>query len=336
MTRTTAPARVFSGVQPTGDLHLGTYTGALTQWVANQGERDNIFCVVDLHALTVPEAIDPVTLRDQVRSVAALFFAAGIDPERSTVFVQSHVREHAEVTWLLNCVTPLGWLYRMTQFKSKSEGRDSVGTGLLDYPVLQAVDILLYDTDVVPVGEDQVQHIELTRDIAARFNGLFGEVFKLPKAEIPKAGARIMGLDDPLVKMSKSISVTTPGHAINLLDDPKTVRRTIMAAVTDSERELRFEHASPGVRNLLTIYQVLSGKSMANIEAELEGGGYGTLKKALVEVVVGTLEPLQARYAELMGDKAELDAILAAGADKARAVASVTAHRARAAMGVGA
>ncbi|HLU83652.1 MAG TPA: tryptophan--tRNA ligase [Trueperaceae bacterium] len=336
MTRPTAPVRVFSGVQPTGDLHLGTYTGALTQWVANQEERDNIFCVVDLHALTVPEAIDPVTLRDQVRSVAALFIAAGIDPQRSTVFVQSHVREHAEVTWLLNCVTPLGWLYRMTQFKSKSEGRDSVGTGLLDYPVLQAVDILLYDTDVVPVGEDQVQHIELTRDIAARFNGLFGEVFKLPKAEIPKAGARIMGLDDPLVKMSKSISVTTPGHAINLLDDPKTVKKSIMSAVTDSERELRFEHASPGVKNLLTIYQVLSGKSMANIEAELEGGGYGTLKKALVEVVVGTLEPLQAKHAELMDDRAELDAILAAGAAKAREIASATAERARVAMGVGA
>lgn len=336
MTRHTAPVRVFSGVQPTGDLHLGTYTGALRQWVANQDERDNIFCVVDLHALTVPEAIDPGRLRDQVRSVAALFIAAGIDPERSTVFVQSHVREHAEITWLLNCVTPLGWLYRMTQFKSKSEGRDSVGTGLLDYPVLQAVDILLYDTDVVPVGEDQVQHIELTRDIAARFNSLFGEVFKLPKAEIPAAGARIMGLDDPLVKMSKSIGVTTPGHAINLLDDPKTVRKSIMAAVTDSERELRFEHASPSVKNLLTIYQVLSGKSMAIIEAELDGGGYGTLKKALVEAVVGTLEPLQARHAELMNDKAELDAILAAGADKARAIASVTARRAMAAMGVGA
>jgi len=304
--------------------------------VANQYERDNIFCVVDLHALTVPESIDPGRLRDQVRSVAALFLAAGIDPQRSTVFVQSHVREHAEITWLLNCVTPLGWLYRMTQFKSKSEGRDSVGTGLLGYPVLQAVDILLYDTDVVPVGEDQVQHIELTRDIAARFNGLFGEVFKLPRAEIPRAGARIMGLDDPLVKMSKSVGVTTPGHAINLLDDPKTVKKSIMAAVTDSARELRFEHASPGVKNLLTIYQVLSGKSMASIENELAGGGYGTLKKALVEVVVGTLVPLQARHAELMNDKAQLDAILAAGADKAREIASVTARRALAAMGVGA
>ncbi|HET8985087.1 MAG TPA: tryptophan--tRNA ligase [Trueperaceae bacterium] len=336
MTRSTPPARVLSGVQPTGDLHLGTYTGALRQWVANQNDRDNVFCVVDLHALTVPEVIDPVRLREQVRSVAALFIAAGIDPERSIVFVQSHVREHAELTWLLNCVTPLGWLYRMTQFKSKSEGRDSVGTGLLVYPVLQAADILLYQPDFVPVGEDQVQHIELTRDVAARFNNLFGEVFKLPKAVIPKEGARIMGLDDASVKMSKSIAATTPGHAINLLDDPKTVKKTIMAAVTDSERELRFEHASAGVKNLLTIYQVLSGKSMESIESELEGGGYGTLKKALVEVVVGTLEPLQARHTELMKDAAELDAILAVGADKARAIASVTAQRAMAAMGVGA
>jgi tryptophanyl-tRNA synthetase len=304
--------------------------------VANQNDRDNVFCVVDLHALTVPEAIDPVKLRQQVRSVAALFIAAGIDPERSIVFVQSHVREHAELTWLLNCVTPLGWLYRMTQFKSKSEGRDSVGTGLLVYPVLQAADILLYQPDLVPVGEDQVQHVELTRDVALRFNNLFGEVFKLPKAVIPTEGARIMGLDDPTVKMSKSIAATTPGHAINLLDDPKTVKKVIMAAVTDSERELRFEHASAGVKNLLTIYRVLSGKSMESIESELEGGGYGTLKKALVEVVVGTLEPLQARHAELMKDAAELDAILAAGADRARAIASVTAQRAMTAMGVGA
>jgi len=308
----------------------------LQQWVANQDERENVFCVVDLHALTIPEVIDPVRLRDQVRSVAAQFIAAGIDPERSIVFVQSHVREHAELTWLLNCVTPLGWLYRMTQFKSKSDGRDSVGTGLLVYPVLQAADILLYQPDFVPVGEDQVQHIELTRDVAARFNNLFGEVFKLPKAEIPKAGARIMGLDDPTVKMSKSIGVTTPGHTINLLDDPKTVKKSIMAAVTDSDRELRFEHASAGVKNLLTLYQVLSGKPMARIEAELEGGGYGTLKKALVEVVVGTLEPFQARYKDLMADKAQLDAILATGADKARAIASVTARKAMAAMGVGA
>ena len=336
MTRPPTPARVLSGIQPTGDLHIGTYTGALKQWVANQGERENVFCVVDLHALTVPEVIDPVKLRHQVRSAAALFMAAGVDPERSIVFVQSHVREHAELTWLLNCVTPLGWLYRMTQFKSKSEGRDSVGTGLLVYPVLQAADILLYQPDFVPVGEDQVQHIELTRDVAARFNNLFGEVFTLPKAEIPKEGARIMGLDDPAVKMSKSIAATTPGHAINLLDDPKTVKKSIMAAVTDSERELRYEHASPGVKNLLTIYQVLSGKSMADIQAELDGGGYGTLKKALVEVVVSTLEPIQARHRELMSDVAQLDALLAAGADRARAIAHDTAERAKAAMGVGA
>ena len=327
---------MFSGVQPTGVLHLGSYVGALRQWVARQDERDNVFCVVDLHALTIPEAVDPQQLKERVRSTAAQFLAAGVDPEKSVIFVQSHVREHSELAWLLSCATPLGWLYRMTQFKSKSEGRESVGTGLLVYPVLQAADILLYDTDLVPVGEDQVQHIELTRDVAVRFNNLFGDTFVLPKAEVPEVGARLMGLDDPTVKMSKSIAATTPGHAINLLDDPKTVKKSIMAAVTDSERELRYEHASPGVKNLLTIYQVLSGKSMADIQAELDGGGYGTLKKALVEVVVSTLEPIQARHRELMSDVAQLDALLAAGADRARAIAHDTAERAKAAMGVGA
>lgn len=335
MTDKPTRARVLSGVQPTGVLHLGTYVGALSQWAARQDERANVFCVVDLHALTIPEAVDPKRLREQSRSVAALYMAAGIDPEKSIIFVQSDVHEHAELSWLLSCVTPLGWLYRMTQFKSKSEGRESIGTGLLTYPVLQAADILLYDADFVPVGEDQVQHVEITRDIAIRFNNLFGEVFTLPKAEIPKVGARIMGLDDPTIKMSKSIEAERPGHAINLLDDPKTLKKSIMSAVTDSEREVRFERASPGVRNLLTIFHVLSGRPMADIEAEFEGAGYGPLKRALVEVVAGALAPLQERYSDLMTDPARLDGVLEDGAARAGAIASGTLRRAKEAMGVG-
>ena len=329
-----AKPRVFSGVQPTGSLHLGNYVGALQQWVAQQHERDSIFCVVDLHALTVPEEVEPARLREQVRSAAAIYFAVGIEPESNVVFVQSAVREHSELTWLLNCVTPLGWLYRMTQFKSKSEGRESVGTGLLDYPVLMAADILLYDTVTVPVGEDQVQHIELTRDVAQRFNNLFGEVFVVPKAQIPTVGARVMGLDEPTVKMSKSLAVHRPGHAINLLDDPATVKKAVMSAVTDSGRELRIEHASPGVRNLLAIYQVLTKKSAEDIEAEFDGAGYGHLKKAVVEVIVSTLEPIQARYHEYMNDRAQLEALLTGGAEKARAIADGTMRRVRDAMGV--
>ncbi len=327
--------RVFSGVQPTGVLHLGTYVGALRQWVARQDDRENVFCIVDLHALTIPEAVDPAQLRSRVRSTAAQFLAAGVDPEKSTIFVQSHVREHSELSWLLSCVTPLGWLHRMTQFKSKSDGRESVGTGLLVYPVLQAADILLYDTDEVPVGEDQVQHIELTRDIAVRFNHLFGETFVLPKASVPEAGARLMGLDDPTVKMSKSIAAERAGHAIELLDEPQAVKKAVMSAVTDSERELRFEHASPGVRNLMTIAHVASGRPLAEIEAELEGGGYGTLKKLTVAAVNELLAPLQQRYREYMDDPAGLDAVLARGAERAREVASRTLDRAQAALGVG-
>lgn len=337
MTDLNRPAlpRVFSGIQPTGILHLGNYLGALKQWVAKQHERDNVFCVVDLHAITVPEEIDPKRLREETRSVAALYFAAGIEPERNIVFVQSQVPEHTELTWLLNCITPLGWLYRMTQFKAKSEGRESIGTGLLDYPVLMAADILLYDTDLVPVGDDQVQHIELTRDIATRFNHLFGELFKLPKAVLPQFGARLMGLDEPTVKMSKSIAATRDGHAINLLDDEKRVRKTVMSAVTDSERELRFEHASPGVRNLLTIYQTLSGTAMAEVEERFAGAGYGQLKKDVADMVIETLAPLQRRYREYMDDPTSLDGILASGAERARGIAAAKLKLVRDAMGVG-
>ena len=330
-----ARPRVFSGMQPTAALHVGNYVGALKHWVAGQHERDNVFCVVDLHALTIPEAVDPADLRAKSRAVAALYLAAGIDPEASVVFVQSHVSEHAEASWLLGCVTPLGWLQRMTQFKSKTHGRESIGSGLLTYPALMAADILLHDTDEVPVGEDQMQHVELTRDLAIRFHHLFGEVFVLPRAVIPTAGARVMAFDEPTAKMSKSTASERAGHAVLLLDPPDVVRKTIMSAVTDSERETRFEHASPGVRNLLTVWQALDGRPMAALEAEVAGRGYGDLKKRVVEVVVAALAPIQARYAELMDDPAELDALLARGAERARATAANTLARMRAAVGVG-
>ena len=327
--------RVFSGVQPTGTLHLGTYVGALKQWVASQEERESIFCVVDLHALTIPEAVDPENLRKATRTVAALFFACGIEPKRSMVFIQSHLHEHAELAWILNCTTPLGWLQRMTQFKSKSQIASSIGTGLLDYPVLQAADILLYDTDLVPVGEDQRQHVELTRDIATRFNNLFGEIFCLPEVVIPKIGAKIMGMDDPTVKMSKSLNRERGGHAINLLDPEKVIRKTIMSAVTDSGRECRFKHASPGVLNLLTIYRVLSGLSESQVEAEFEGEGYGHLKAAVADIVLSEILPIQERFNCYMKDPAELDRILHVGAERAKKLAGPVLAKVKAAVGIG-
>jgi len=327
--------RVFSGVQPTNALHLGNYLGALKQWAANQHKTDNIFCVVDLHALTIPETIDPATLRENSRSVAAMYLAAGIDPDSNTVFIQSHVHEHAEAAWILNCTTPLGWLYRMNQFKSKGENRESVGTGLLDYPVLQAADILLYDTDEVPVGDDQRQHVELTRDIALRFNNLFGEVFVLPKAVIPKQGARVMSFDDPTVKMSKSIAKEKTGHAVNLLDSEKAIKKTVMSAVTDSERETRFEHASQGVVNLLELYETLTGEDRDAIETKFEGQGYGFLKKELLTAVMETITPLRERYKEFMDDRDGLEQILSRGADEARDRAAVKLEKMKRATGLG-
>ncbi len=335
MTKETKKARVFSGVQPSNDLHLGNYMGALRNWAENQHKTDNVFCVVDLHALTMPEDINPDVLRENSRKVAALYFACGLDPETNIVFIQSHLHEHAEAAWILNCTTPLGWLQRMTQFKAKSEQAGSIGMGLLDYPVLQAADILLYDADEVPVGEDQRQHIELTRDIAIRFNNLFGDTFVLPKAVIPKEGARVMGLDDPTMKMSKSIARNKSGHAINLLDDEKTIKKAIMSSVTDSDRETRFEHASEGVVNLMTIYRALTGEERSAIEAKFEGQGYGFLKKEVLAAVLETLRPIQAKYNEIMSDRASLESLLATNADKARAIASVTLKKMKEATGLG-
>lgn len=330
-----ARPRVFSGAQPTGVLHLGNYLGAIKGWVESQDERDSVFCIVDLHAITIPESVDPATLRRKSRDLAALYFAAGLDPDKNVVFIQSQVHEHAELAWILNCVTPLGWLYRMTQFKSKSEGRESVSTALLDYPVLQAADILLYDTEIVPVGEDQVQHIELTRDIAVRFNNLFGETFVLPRAVVPKSGARIKGLDDPAVKMSKSIAAEREGHAINLLDDEKVIKRAIMRAVTDSGTEVRAASASPGVRNLLDIYATVTGVDREEAGATFEGRGYGDLKKGVFAAVMDGLAPLRSRYAEITADPDALDRTLARGAERARALAAPVLERVKGAVGVG-
>jgi tryptophanyl-tRNA synthetase len=327
--------RVLSGVQPTGKVHIGNYIGALSLWAENQDRYDSLFCVVDLHALTIPEAIKPDDLRSKSREVAALYIACGIDPAKSSVFLQSEVHEHAELCWILNCVTPLGWLHRMTQFKSKSAQLESVGTGLLTYPVLQAADILIYEANFVPVGDDQRQHIELTREIAQRFNFMFSETLVLPEALIRETGARIMAFDDPTTKMSKSIGEKVQGHSIGVLDPPKVIKKTIMRAVTDSGNEVRFEHAGAGVLNLLSLYQALTGEPREKIEAHFEGRGYGALKKEVVEVVVATLEPIRERWQELMADRSQLDAILNQGTERARSIASRVLDRVKQAVGLG-
>ena len=311
---------VFSGVQPSGDPQLGNYLGAFKGWVERQEEKDNYFCVVDLHALTVTP--DPIELRKQTRELAAILFACGIDPDKSTLFVQSHVSSHAESCWLLNCVTPIGWLERMTQFKDKSKGQERVSTGLLDYPVLMAGDILLYDAQEVPVGEDQKQHVELARDIAERFNRIYGETFVIPEPVIPEIGGRVMGLNDPNVKMSKSYSHIR-GHAIRMLDDPKEIERSFMRAVTDSSNEIRFsdDPDRAGVNNLLGIYKVITGKPEESVERDFyDARGYGDLKKAVAEVVIEELSPIREKYHQLINDVEELDRLLSIGAEQARAI----------------
>lgn len=316
----TRKKRVFSGIQPSGNLHLGNYLGAIQHWVDAQETRENFICVVDLHAITVYQ--DPDRLAHQTRQLMALLIACGIDPERTTLFVQSHVRSHAEGAWILNCITPLGWLERMTQFKAKAAKQESVLTGLLTYPVLQAADILLYDANEVPVGEDQKQHVELSRDIAQRFNHLYGDTFVVPEAVIPPAGARIMGLDDPTQKMSKSESQARD-HAIRLVDSDDDIRRAIKRAVTDSGQDIEFSEApeKAGVNNLLTIYQAVTGKSQkAVLEDFADARGYGDLKSRVAEEVIELVRPIRTRYEELMGDPAELDRLMEKGADRARAV----------------
>ncbi|MBS3872475.1 MAG: tryptophan--tRNA ligase [Firmicutes bacterium] len=323
-------ARVFSGIQPSGILTLGNYLGALKHFVERQALHEAFYCIVDLHALTLPQ--DPAALREQVRTLAAVYLAAGLDPERATLFVQSQVPEHSELAWLLQCLSYLGELSRMTQFKEKGEGRESVSVGLYTYPVLQAADILLYDTELVPVGEDQKQHIELCRDIALRFNQRFGDVFVVPEHQIAKLGARIMSLDDPAKKMSKSSP--TPASYISLLDTPETMQKKIMRAVTDTGSEVKYDpEQKPGVSNLLVINALLSERSIASLEELFVGKGYGALKKDTAEVVVAVLDPLRRRILEYL-ESPDLDMTMRAGAEKARAVASVTLSRVQKAMGL--
>jgi tryptophanyl-tRNA synthetase len=312
--------RVLSGIQPTGGLHLGNYLGAIKQWVDGQDEKENYICIVDLHAITVRQ--DPEVLRNSTRELAALLIAAGIDTDKTTLFVQSHVRAHTEACWLLTCVTPLGWLERMTQYKDKSTKQETIQTGLLTYPVLQAADILLYDADEVPVGEDQKQHVELARDVAQRFNSLYGETFKLCEPVVPKVAARVMGLDDPTAKMSKSS--TARGHAIRLTDEDGQILKAFKRAVTDSGREIEFsdDPARAGVNNLLGIYRAISGKSVEQVVVDFaDARGYGDLKTGVAEVVIEALSPIRERYRALIEDPAALDSLLSKGAGRAAELA---------------
>lgn len=316
--------RVLSGIQPTaGSFHLGNYLGAVRQWVALQETHDAFYMVVDLHAITVPQ--DPRDLRDSTRLAAAQLLAAGLDPERCTLFVQSHVPEHAQLGWVMNCLTGFGEASRMTQFKDKAakQGTANTTVGLFTYPILQVADILLYQADAVPVGEDQRQHIELTRDLAERFNTRFGRTFTVPAPYILKETARIYDLQDPTVKMSKSAS--SPKGLLNLLDEPKSSAKKIKSAVTDTDTEIRYDpEAKPGVSNLLTIYSTLTGTALAELEQKYTGKGYGALKTDLAEVVTEWVTPFRSRTQDYLDDPETLDSLLAKGAEKARAVAAET------------
>lgn len=330
-----AKPRVLSGVQPTGNLHLGNYLGAIRNWVEGQQQYDNFFCVVDLHAITLPHA--PQVLASNTEAIAALYLACGIDLDCSTIFVQSQVSAHAELTWLLNCITPLNWLTDMIQFKEKAVRQgENVGTGLLDYPVLMAADILLYEADQVPVGEDQKQHLELTRDIAIRINHQFGSpeapVLKLPQPLIRKEGARVMSLTDGSKKMSKSDPSDL--SRLNLLDSPDEIRKKIKKCKTDPHRGLEFDNPDrPECHNLLSLYMLLSGQSKAAVAAECADMGWGQFKPLLTETAITALTPIQSRYHEIMGDRPYLHQVLQDGRTKANAVASATLARVKTAMG---
>ncbi|HEX8458254.1 MAG TPA: tryptophan--tRNA ligase [Pyrinomonadaceae bacterium] len=321
--------RIFSGAQPTGNIHIGNYLGALRNWVELQHEYESLFCIVNLHAITLPQ--DPKLLAQKTRDLARIYLAAGVDPKVALIFIQSDVPAHAELAWMLNCVTRIGELERMTQFKDKAgKQRESVGAGLLNYPVLMAADILLYQTDLVPVGHDQKQHLELTRDLAVRFNRDYGETFRVPEPFIPKVGAKIMSLSDATKKMSKSDENAM--GSIQLLDDEDTVRRKFKRAVTDSGTEIRFDETRPAITNLLTIYQLLTGKQPAEVEADFAGKGYAALKSELADVTIEFLRPLQERI-HGYGD-AELEQILDAGRERAQALATVTLADVKARLGI--
>jgi tryptophanyl-tRNA synthetase len=321
--------RIFSGAQPTGELHIGNYLGALKNWVALQHDYESFFCIVNLHAITLPQ--DPAVLRKKTLDLARIYLAAGIDPEVSTVFIQSDVAEHAELAWVLNCVSRMGELERMTQFKDKGKGNaERASVGLFTYPVLMASDILLYQTDLVPVGQDQKQHLELTRDLAERFNRDFGDTFKIPDPYIPPVGAAIMSLKEPEKKMSKSDE--NLNGSIFLLDDADTITKKIKKAVTDSGTELTFDESRPAITNLLTIYHLLTGKSAGECESHFEGKGYGVFKTELAEATVEYLRPFQQRVKEFRDE--DLEQILSTGAEKARSVASDTLKTVYSRMGI--
>jgi tryptophanyl-tRNA synthetase len=313
--------RIFSGIQPTGAKHLGNYSGGFRQYAATQEEGEGFFCIVDLHSITVE--YDPENLRASTLDLAAMLFATGLDPERSTVFVQSHVTAHAEAAWLLSAVASYGQLARMTQFKDKSGRQEFVSAGLFTYPVLMAGDILLYQTDLVPIGDDQRQHLELARDVAERFNARYGETFRVPEGRFPELGARIMDLQEPQNKMA-----TTGGTAqgtVLIVDPPDVIRKKFKSAVTDSEREVRHDRAAkPGVSNLIEIMAVVTGRSIAEVEAQFDGQGYGAFKEAVAESVVELFVPIQERYEELRADEGELRRLLARGAEKAREASAPT------------
>jgi tryptophanyl-tRNA synthetase len=322
--------RVFSGVQPSGNLHIGNYLGALKNWVRIQYDYESIYCIVDLHAITVYQ--QPDELRAKIRELAALFLAAGIDPKHSAVIVQSSVPEHAELAWMLTCVTPVGWLERMTQYKAKAAAQDTIGDGLLQYPVLMAADILLYQAGIVPVGEDQRQHLELARDIAQRFNSLYGDSFVMPETRLPSVGARIMGLDDPTQKMSKSAKGAQ--HAVGLLDPPSQIRKTIMRATTDSNPAVDLDHLGPGVANLLAIFQAFSEWSDDRVRSHFSGLRYGDLKKQVADMVIASLEPFQERYRQITSDPGYLDSILREGVERVRPIAISTVELVKQRMGL--
>jgi tryptophanyl-tRNA synthetase len=328
----TGKPRVFSGIQPSGGLHLGNYLGAIRNWVRNQDKYDNIFCIVDLHAITLPQ--DPAALRDNTLDLAAIYLASGIKKEQA-MFIQSHVPAHSELAWIFECFTPIGWLERMTQFRDRTarQGRERIGAGVLTYPSLMAADIMLYDTKYVPVGEDQRQHIEYTRDIGQRINQRFGEILVIPEALIQKAGAEIKGLDNPEKKMSKSLAVETPGHAIFMLDPPDVIRKKLARAQTDAQPEVRFP-AGPGVTNLLEIYRTLRELDWPVVEKEFSGKSYSVLKTAVADAIIEALTPIQQRYREIRSNDAALMQHLRGAAARLTPKANSTLHRVQEAVGL--
>jgi tryptophanyl-tRNA synthetase len=313
--------RIFSGIQPSGDPHIGNYSGGFRQYAETQERGEAFFCIVDLHAITLQH--DPAALRDGTLDIAAMLFATGLDPERSTVFVQSHVTAHAEAAWLLSSVTSYGQLGRMTQFKEKAAEEEFVSAALFTYPVLMAGDILLYQTDIVPIGDDQRQHLELSRDIAQRFNSRYGETFVVPEGVFPETGGRVMNLQEPDVKMSKSRGAES--GTILMLDPPETIRKKVKTAVTDSGSDVRYDpREKPGISNLIELLTVVTGESIKDVESRYDGSGYGQFKQDVGDAIVTVLEPIKARYEELRSDPAELQRLLDLGADKARASSAST------------